>query len=95
MYGLEAILPIEFEVESLWVAISTRLTDSQSLRNRLTTLEELDELRRMVAQHIEAIQRRKKITFDKRHKKQALRQGIMVVIQDARKLVFPRKYDAV
>ena len=36
VYGLEATLPIEFEVESLRVAVKTHLTDSQSLRNRLT-----------------------------------------------------------
>ena len=65
VYGLEATLPIEFKVEFLRVAVKTRLTDSQSLRTRLTTLEELDERRRMSAQHIKAIQRRRKITFDK------------------------------
>jgi len=95
VYGLEATLPIEFEVESLRVAIGSRLTDSQSLKNRLTDLEELDERRRMAAQHIEAIQRRRKITFDKRHKKRVLRPGMMVMIQDARKLEFPGKFDAV
>ena len=43
---------------SLHLAIDARLTESQSLKNRLTDLEELDERRRMAAQHIEAIQRR-------------------------------------
>jgi len=95
VYGLEATLPIEYEVESLRVAVSTRLTESQSLRNRLTDLEALDEGRRMAAQHIEAIQRRRKITFDKRHKRRALTPGMMVMIQDARKLEFPAKFNAV
>jgi hypothetical protein len=95
VYGLEATLPNEYEVESLRVAVSTRLTDEQSLKNRLTDLEALDERRRMAAQHIEAIQRRRKITFDKRHKKRALRPGMMVMIQDARKLEFPGKFDVV
>ena len=58
------------------------------------TLEELDERRKRAAQHIEAIQRRKKITFDKRHKKRALVAGLMVMIQDARKLDFPGNFDA-
>jgi hypothetical protein len=61
----------------------------------LTTLEELNERRRMETQHIETIQRRRKIVFDKRHKKRALRPGMMVLIQDARKLEFPGKFDAV
>ena len=59
VYGLEATIPIEFEVDTLQVAVQSRLTDSLSLRNRLTTLEELNERSRMVAQHIEAIQRQR------------------------------------
>ena len=43
VYGIEATLPIEFEVESLRVAVVTRLNDSESLKNRLGDLEELDE----------------------------------------------------
>ena len=95
VYELDAILPIKYEVESLWVAIGSRLTESQSLRNRLTDLKELDERRRMAVQHIEAIQRRRMITFDKRHNKRALRPGMMVMIQDARRFEFPGKFDAV
>ena len=77
------------------MAVYFRLTDSQSLKNRLTDLEELDERRRMAAQHIEAIHRRRKIIFDKRHKKRALQPGMMVMVQDGRKLEFPGKFDAV
>ena len=43
VYGLEATLPIRYEVESLSVAIDLQLTEKKSLRNRLTDLEELDE----------------------------------------------------
>ena len=82
-------------MESLRIAIGSRLTDSQSLRNRLTTLKELDERRKKAAQHIEAIQRRRKITFNKRHEKRALKPSMMVMIQDARKLDFPGKFDAI
>ena len=49
----------------------------------------------MAAQHIEAIQRRRKITFDKRHKKRAFGPDMMVMIQDARKLEFLGKFDAI
>jgi hypothetical protein len=95
VYELETTIPIEFEVESLRVVIGSRLTDSQSSRIRPTTLKELDEKRKITAQHIEAIQRRRKITFDKKHKKRALKPGMMVMILDARKLEFPGKFDAV
>ena len=48
-----------------------------------------------VPQHIEAIQRRK-IVFDRRHKNHiGLRPGMLVLLQDARKLNFPGKFDAV
>ena len=95
VYGLKSIIFIEFELKSLRVAIDSHLTDSQSLRNRLTTLEELDEKKRMWAEYIVAIQRWRKIIFDKRYKKITLRPGMMVLIQDARKLEFPGKFDAV
>ena len=91
VYDLEATLLIEYEVEYLRVAIGSRLT----LKNRLTDLEELDKRRRIAAQQIEATQRQRNITFDKRHKKRALRPGMMVMIQDARKLDFPGKFDVV
>lgn len=95
VYGLEATLPIEFEVECLRVAVDSRLKDTQSLNNRLTTLEELDERQKMGAQHIKVIQRRRKITFDKHQKTRTLRPCMMVLLPDARKLEFPDKFDAV
>ena len=76
VYGIEATLPIEFEVESLRVAVGTRINDSHFLKNRLTDLEELDEKRQRAVQHIEAIQRMKKIIFDKCNKNKALQPGM-------------------
>ena len=73
--------------------MGTRLNNCQSLKNRLANLEELDEKRRRAAQHIGAIQR--KIIFDKRNRKRALQLGMIVMIQDAKKLDFPGKFDAV
>ena len=52
VFGIEATLPIEFEVEALRVAVSSRLPVKQSLRNILTELKELDERRRVAAQNI-------------------------------------------
>ena len=93
VYGIEATIPIEFEVKSLRVVVDLRLTDKQSLKDRLVSLEALDENRRFSAQHIESIQRRSKITFHKRHKKRTLSVGTLVLLQDARKLDFPGKFD--
>ena len=94
VYGIEATLPIEFEVESLRVAIESRLTNSQSLRRKLTTLEDLDESFRLSAQHIEAILRRR-IVFYSEHKKRTLRVGMLILLHDGRKLDFQGKFDAV
>ena len=49
----------------------------------------------MGGQHIEAIQRRRKITFDKQNMKRMLRTHMTVMIKDARKSKFPSKFDAV
>ena len=94
VFGIEASLPIEFEVEALRVAVSSRLPVKQSLRNMLTDMEELDETRRVAAQHIEAIQRRRKIIFDKQNKRRALDPSMMVMMQDAQKMDFPGNFDA-
>ena len=78
--GIDATLPIKFKVESLRVAVGTRLNDSQSMKNKLINLEDLDEKKQRYAQHIEAIHRRRKITIVKRNKKRALQPGMMVMI---------------
>ena len=68
VYGVEVVLPIKFEVPSFRVAVDNKLTDKESLVRRLERLEGLDEERRQSAQHIEVIQRRRKMAFDKHHK---------------------------
>ena len=94
VYGIEATLPINFEVKLLKVVVDSRLTDKLSLKNRLVSLEALDENRRFSAQHIESIQQRRKITFDKIHSKRTLSVGTLVLLQDARELDFTCKFDA-
>jgi hypothetical protein len=94
VYGLEAILPIEFEIPSLRVAVTERWPIATSIADRLERLEELDEMRRRSAQNIEAIQRRRKIAFDKKNRVRSLRPGMLVLLQDARRLDFPGKFDA-
>ena len=81
-------------MESLRVAASSRLLVNQSLRNRLTDLEEFDERRHVAAQQFQAIQRQRKIIFDKWNKKNALKPCMMVMMQDARKLDFSGKFNA-
>jgi len=94
MYGVEAILPIEFEVQSLRIIINERLDESKSSRNRLERLEALSEAQRASSQHVEVIQCQRKVAFDKKSKVQTLEPGIWVLVQNARKMEFPGKFDA-
>jgi hypothetical protein len=94
VFGVEAILPIEFEVPSLRITIDARLDDSQSLKDRLERLEGLSEARRLVAQHVETAQRQRKVYFDKKVKKRTLNAGMWVMVQDAKRLKFLGKFDA-
>lgn len=94
VYGVESILPIEFEVPSLRIAMNAHMSTNQSLKERLERLEALDEARMISTQHVEAIQRRKKVAFDKRHKVRILQPGMLILLQDARRLDFPGKFDA-
>ena len=93
MYGLEAILPIEFEIPSLRLAIGERLDTTESLKNRLTKLEALNKSRQLASQHMEVTQRRRKVAFDKSNKVRVLKLSMWVMVQNARRLEFPAKFD--
>jgi hypothetical protein len=85
---------MEFEVPSLRIAIDEQLDDSQSLKDRLERLEGLSEARRMAAQHVEIAQRQRKVYFDKKVKNRSLSAGMWVMVQDAKRLEFSGKFDA-
>lgn len=59
MYDQEAIVPAEFIVLSLRIAIENHLGDMESLRERLYALGKLDESRMMAQWAIEATQQRR------------------------------------
>ena len=94
VYGIEAVLPIELEIPSLRIAVDSRLTVAESLSDRLLMLESRSERRRASVQHLEAMKRRRKAVFNKRHKVRTLQPGTSVMLQDARKLEFPGKSHA-
>ena len=95
VYGIEAILPIEIEIPSLRIAIEARLPVSESIHDRVLMLEGLNETRRLSAQHIETMARRRKVAFDKLHKKRSLNPGSLVMLQDGTRMEFPGKFDAI
>jgi hypothetical protein len=93
VYGIVAILLIKFEIHFLPIAIIERLIESQSLKDRLEQIGRLNEAKQLCAQHIEIMQHRRKVQFDKRHKFQTLVHGMLMMLQNARKLEFLRKFD--
>jgi hypothetical protein len=94
LFGVETILLMEFEVPSLRIAIDERLDDSQLFKDRLERLKGLSEVRKLVAQHVEITQRQRKVYFDKKVKKITLSAGMWVMVQDAGRLEFSGKFDA-
>ena len=91
MYGVEAILPIEYEVQSLRIAVDQRLDLPESVVHRLEWLEGMSEARRTSVQHIEAIQLRRKAKFDKKQKKRVFKVDEWVLLRDDRILDHPGK----
>ena len=67
-FGLEAVMPIEFQVQSLRVQVKERLPESQSEKYRLEQLLELGEHRVASMAQLEQRQRQRKAFFD-RHRK--------------------------
>ncbi|HYP42669.1 MAG TPA: hypothetical protein VEQ18_01465, partial [Candidatus Nitrosocosmicus sp.] len=50
--GQEIILPIEFEIQSLRIALDNRLDNLESLKQRCYELEQLDEKRAQAYLHM-------------------------------------------
>ena len=91
VYGIEAILPIELEVQSLRVAIQERLNDDESLSHRLAMLERLDEVRSQALLNIEATQKRRKLYYDSKLKPKPFKENDLVLLYDTRFQKFPGK----
>ena len=91
VYGQEAILPIEFEIPSLRIAIEYRLGDVESLQDRLATLESLDEDRRMALFNTFVAQQRRKSFYDSKLTPKKFNVGDLVLLYDSRFFKFPGK----
>ena len=94
VYGIEAILPIEFEVEILRIAVEERLDASKSIEHRLEVLEGLSAARMLSAHYVETPQRRRKMTFDKKQMIRTFKVGQWVLLRDDRHKDFMGKFDA-
>ena len=91
VYGQEAILPIEFEIPSLWIAIEHRLGDADSLQDSLIKLEALDETHRIAYLNNYAIHVRRKSYYDSKLKEKIFQVSDLVLLYDSRFFKFPGK----
>ena len=92
VYGLEAILPIELEVQSLRIALDERMGDDDSLKHRLIMLEKLDETRAQAYLNMEAIQKHRKSYYDSKLVPKKLEPNDLVLLYDSRFQKFPGKF---
>lgn len=91
VYGQEAILPIEYEIPSLRIAIENRLDEDNSLKVRLAQLEALDEKRRDAYLYTFAMQKRRKSFYDSKLGAKTFKVGDLVLLYDSRFFKFPGK----
>ena len=66
VYGVEVVLPLEFQIPSLRIAIQEGLTEDENHRLRLAELEALDERRLQAQQKLECYQARLSRAFNKK-----------------------------
>ena len=67
-FGLEAVMPVEFQIPSLRIQVKERLSEKESEKIRLATLCELEENRIASLLQLELEQRRRKAFVD-RHRR--------------------------
>ena len=64
-FGLETVMPIEFQIPSLRIQVKERLSEKESEKIRLATLCELEEHRISSLLQLELEQRRRKAFVDR------------------------------
>ncbi|XP_057816415.1 uncharacterized protein LOC131029788 [Cryptomeria japonica] len=92
MYGQEVVVPVEFMVPSLRIAIDNRLGDMESLRERLYALNKQDERRTMAQWATETAQQRRKAWHDKHLRRIQFTPGQLVLKFNGRNEIKPSKF---
>ena len=75
----EAVLPLEIQIPSLCVALTTEMTNEEKHQLRLQELEVLDDKRLQAQQQIELYQARITRAFNKKIKEQTFKKGDLVL----------------
>jgi hypothetical protein len=90
-FGQHSLVPIEFEVPSLRVALEDRLPAVLSLRERAYQLEKLEEAREDSSKRLAHQQQLTKKYHDKKLRSTPLQVGELVLLYDSRYMHFPGK----
>ncbi|XP_074289157.1 uncharacterized protein LOC141614298 [Silene latifolia] len=75
VYGVEAVLPLELQIQSLRIAIQEELTSDDNDKLRLEELEALDEKRLQAQQKLQCYQARLSRAFNKKVRPRSFQAG--------------------
>jgi hypothetical protein len=92
VYGKEAVVPLEFQVPSLRVAIITNMTKRGVVQERLNQLMEMEEDRILAGFHQEVQKVRNKAWHEKHIKKKSFKEGDLVFLYDSNFFQHPGKF---
>jgi hypothetical protein len=92
VYGLEAVVPMEYLVPSLRIVAFTDMDDIGAVRERLAQLVELEEDRFIVGFHQQVQKEREKAYHDKHIKKKVFKKGDLVLVYDSKSMKHPGKF---
>ena len=79
VYGMEAVLPVKIEMDSLRVALEQQIPEVDWAQARFDQLNLLDERRLRAADHVRTYQRKMACAFKRRVKPRPLRIGDLVL----------------
>ena len=90
-YGLDSIVPIEFDLPTYRILHSTRLGVEESQLWRLHQLEQVEEDRDFALEETKRQQARRKHIYDKKLRKKTIQANDLVLVYDSRYQKFPGK----
>jgi len=79
VYGCEVVLPLEIEIPSMRVTLTTRMVDEEKHRLHLQELEALDDKRLQAQQQIKLYQAWIFRAFNKKVREQIFKKGDLVL----------------
>ena len=90
VYGMEAVLPVEVEVQSMRVLAEAKLPESEWAAQRFEQLALLDEKRMKSLHHMQIYQKRLARAFNKKVRPTKIKKGDLVLKQSRPSTTYPR-----